>query len=263
MTRSRKFAAIACSALFFVACSSDHAVGQARRPPRAANQDTSSVPAACPTRPGRYTIDQMMALRPRIDSLVRTDAWSVGDGANAIMLDLQPGREHLAARMRREFGDAVEISIAGVPYCGSPALSRKCPDLPTSTPTPAGLHLTLHLRDHAMRAQDTNNASLIMKNDAATPLGWDTGQPLIASVVKPGTRHVVGTYAGGILGTGFASNVHDGESVAIPVIVGAARCDGGRGSTLPPGPYGIRAGIGPHEGPPVIFAPEVRIRITK
>ena len=65
----------------------------------------------------------------------------------------------------------------------------------------------------------------------------DTGDPLTASIVEPGTRHVVATVAGqgGIAGVGRDLT----PANHIGVLVGTARCDGGIGSAVPPGSYGV------------------------
>jgi hypothetical protein len=103
---------------------------------------------------------------------------------------------------------------------------------------------------------------LLVRNDNATPFSMDPGQPIIAALVTPGTRHVVGEYSGMVAGTGLGFSVHNGEQVSIPLVVSTDRCDGGVGSTVPPGVYGVRAGIGPNEGRATYLAPEVTITVT-
>jgi hypothetical protein len=113
-----------------------------------------------------------------------------------------------------------------------------------------------------MRGSDEFKADLVVRQDGATPLRMDPGQPLVAMIVKPGTHQVVGRYDGLIGGTGLGLVLHDGQETTIPTIVAPWRCDGGVGSTVPPGRYGVRAGIGPNEGPAAYLAPEVPLTIT-
>ena len=57
-------------------------------------------------------------------------------------------------------------------------------------------------------------------------------------------------------------DLRDGAELSLAVLVGLARCDGGPGSTLPAGTYGVRAGISRNEGPAEVLAPEVPIVVT-
>jgi hypothetical protein len=90
-----------------------------------------------------------------------------------------------------------------------------------------------------------------------------SGQPVVAALVEPGTRTVVGSFGGPVAGTGLAINLAAGQRLEIRVVVGTWRCDGELGSALPPGTYGVRAGIGPDGGSPVYLARGVRFRVTR
>jgi hypothetical protein len=186
----------------------------------------------------------------------------VGTRAHAIGVFLLPGREALAAALTARFKDAVQITVGNARYRCGPGQSRKCPDLSGSDRLPAGLHLTLTRVPSSMRATDEFKAELVVREDSTTPLRMDPGQPLVAMIVKPGTRTVVGRYDGQIAGTGLGLLLHDGQQVTIATIVAPWRCDGGVGSAVPPGRYGLRAGIGPNEGAAKYLAPEVPLTIT-
>jgi hypothetical protein len=159
--------------------------------------------------------------------MVKGNVSSVGTGAHAVVVNLLPGRESLAAAL------------------------------------PPGLHLTLNLGVSSMHATAFVNAQLVVREDSSTPLMMDPGQPLVAEVVRPGTRTVIGTYGGGIGGTGFGFSLHDGEQVKIGTVVGAWRWDGHPGSTLPPGRDGVRVGISRDERVVEYLAPEVPLTITR
>jgi hypothetical protein len=91
----------------------------------------------------------------------------------------------------------------------------------------------------------------------------DTGQPMQAVVVRPGTTHVVGVYSGGIAGTGYGPRLAPGRSSSVDVIGGTARCDGGYGSALPPGRYQVVALVMDERGTaPRYLTPPVSLTIT-
>jgi hypothetical protein len=186
----------------------------------------------------------------------------IGTGEHSIVVRLQPGREHLAAALEQRFHNALEITVGNAPYHCGIGTAPMCPAVTGTDQLRAGLHLTLELGVTTMRATDAITAYLVVRNDGHSPLGMDPGRPLVAMIVKPGTRVVVGEYRGPIAGTGIGLNLHDGQERAIDTIVGAARCDGQPGSTIPPGRYGVRAGISSNEGPATMLAPEVPITIT-
>jgi hypothetical protein len=187
----------------------------------------------------------------------------VGIGEHTIIVMLFPGREALAAQIEARFGNAVTITVGSTPYHCGDGNSTKCPPLQGNSNLPSGLHLTLKLGVATMHTTGSINAQLVVQEDSATPLAMDPGQPLVADIVRPGTRTVVASYGGGIAGTGLFLGLHDGQQKAIRTIVAAWRCDGHPGSTLPPGRYGVRVGISRNERTVEYLAPEVPLTITR
>jgi hypothetical protein len=222
---------------------------------------TTRPPESCPTPPGKYTQEQILAVRPQVQAMVEGNFLSVGNGANAVGVRLSPGREELAAQVLARFGDIVEIEVGETNYCGAPATSRRCDDVPGSDALPPGLSLTLRLKQASIRPTEDLSGELLIRNDSSTLFEMEPGKPLTANIVLPGTRTVVGTFSGGIAGTGYRVRLRNGETDRIGVIVGTTRCDGGVGSAIPPGQYAVRAGIGHNEGPPDYLAPEVPLTI--
>lgn len=219
------------------------------------------APASCPTPQGRYSEEMILAVRPEVEAMITENFHSVATFANAVHVDLLPGRERLAGMLLRRFGEVVEITVGGVAYCGRAGISPRCPDLPGSDALPPGLHLTLRLDRASIRSTDALAGELTVRNDAPTLFEMDPGQPLVASIVKSGTRTVVAHFTGSIVGTGLGLRLRQGEERTIRVIVGTSRCDGRRGSALSAGSYGVRAGIGPEEGLATLLAPEVFLMI--
>jgi hypothetical protein len=227
-----------------------------------ASPPAGGAPASCPTRLGKYTEEQILAARPQVEEMIGGNFSSVGNGASSVMVDLLPGREPLASKVLAQFGDIVEIEIGETVYCGGPGISRRCDDLPGTDALPPGVSLTLRLDKSSIKATEPLGGELEIRNDSPTLFEIDPGQPLTADIVRPGTRTVVGTYSGAIAGTGYNLRLRDGQSEKIDVFVGTSRCDGERGSALPPGRYGVRVGIGENEGPPGYLAPEVAVTIV-
>ena len=127
----------------------------------------------------------------------------VGIGEHTIIVMLFPGREALAAQIEARFGNAVTITVGSTPYHCGDGNSTKCPPLQGNSNLPSGLHLTLKLGVATMHTTGSINAQLVVQEDSATPLAMDPGQPLVADIVRPGTRTVVASYGGGIAGTGL------------------------------------------------------------
>jgi len=231
--------------------------------PPGALASSAPPPTRCPTDRRTYTYAQLTALQPAVARMVKGNFAGVGTGEHAIMVNLFLGREALAAKVEARFGTAVTITVGSTPYHCGDGNSTKCPALQGSSNLPPGLHLTLKLGVASMPATGSINGQLVVQEDSATPLSMDPGQPLVADIVRPGTRTVVGRYGGGIGGTGLGLNLHDGQQTAIPTIVAAWRCDGRPGSTLPPGTYGVRVGISRNERTVEYLAPEVPLTITR
>jgi len=216
----------------------------------------------CPPPTHQYTAQDLERLRPDVESMIDGAFYSVGDGLHTIDMDLFPGHEQLAAELERRFGDAVNIRMGTTRYCGGPGQSGRCADAQGATSLPRGLHLALTLENRTVSRSDPAAAgSLKVRYDGPGTFDLGPGRPIVAHLVKPGTRTVIGTYTGGTFGTGLAVHLSAGQEQTIDVIIGIARCDGGIGSALPPGTYVVRTPLGPDGGPPDYLAPEVALNI--
>ena len=128
---------------------------------------------------------------------------------------------------------------------------------------PKGLTLSLHLRSKTVRSGDPLGGTLVVGYSGASSFEMDTGQPIEAVVVRPGTHQVVGVYGGGIAGTGYAVRLDPGQRSQVTVIGGTARCDGAIGSALPAGQYQMLAVVMDETGkPPRYLAPPVTFTVT-
>jgi len=188
---------------------------------------------------------------------------SVGIGQDAVVVDLGPGQEAVAAQIEAKHGNEVQLTVGTTTFCHGPGLSTVCPSFESGSPPPHGLRLVLTLSQKSIEPTDALGATLTVTNEGPGTFMMDTGQPLVASIVTPGSLHVVGSFSGSVSGTGFGMDLPPGQSHSIPVIVGTSRCDGGRGSALPAGHYGVRVAIEPETQPPTprYLAPEVGLTV--
>ena len=182
-----------------------------------------------------------------------------------VFVGLMPGNEDLAQQLQQRFGRNIVLSVGLNRYDGAPTRSPRCGVLPEPTPAPVGLTVTLRTElDHSTITTGQNFEGKVLVAVTKGHLAMDTGQPLQAVVLEPGTRQVIGVYNGAIGGTGYAFDLSPGQSEGINFIGGTARCDGGIGSTLSPGEYQVTIRVAPETTPstPVFWAPPVAIRLT-
>jgi hypothetical protein len=172
---------------------------------------------------------------------------------------LTPGSEALADQIRARFGPAVQVFIGPDP--AKPTLG--CWPFLKSTKTPRGLQLSLHLDSAMVRAGGDFEGYLTISKHGPGNFVMDTGQPLVVQVVRPGTMQVLGTYTGGIAGTGYAQRISAGQSYRVNIVGGTSRCDGS-GSFLPAGKYQVIAQVMDETGvPPRYLTPPVPITVTR
>ena len=214
--------------------------------------------------PGTYSPAQLAATQQSLMRATAGQFLGVGIAEGTVDLTLMAGDEALAARIARTYGSEVTIGVGLTSYCGGPGLSPVCPPMPNGNLLPTGLSLTLVLQHTSIRSGALGSGDLVVHEGGPGTFTMDTGQPITAELVRPGTRKVVGTYDAGIGGTGYGPNLTAGQSEQVPVVWGAARCDGGIGSAVPPGRYEVLA-YAHHEerGPgPLYYAPGVSITVT-
>jgi hypothetical protein len=206
-----------------------------------------------------------MATQDKVDLGTPGQILGIGIGASTVEVRLMAGREALAARIAQMFGSKVSITVGLNSYCGGLARSPLCTSMPLGDPLPSGLTLKLVLNHGTIRTGDFGDATLTAHEDGPGSFQMDTGQPLVAQVVSPGTQKVVGTFDGGIAGTGYAPKIGPGQDETVPVIFGTTRCDGGLGSAMPPGHYDVVVYMHP-EGRgrgPVYYAPPVPVVVAR
>lgn len=204
-------------------------------------------------------------LRGELESL---RVLSISVGWEAVDIDMPPGQELLANDYIKRWGDALRVRMGGQLYipegCGPQPAPTRCADLTGLDPAVAGIALTVVPDTPTIPASETGRAQLVIRNIGSGRFTIDSGIPILGVLVLPGTNHVVGHWVGQLGGVGGGVDLAPGQEGAIPVMFGAARCDGQRGTALPPGEYGLRVGLtaeGPSGGP-VYLSPEAIIGVT-
>jgi len=181
-----------------------------------------------------------------------------------VLIGLAPGDEKLAHQVLADYAKNMAVTVGLTIYNGSPGRSPRCGGLTPSAPLPPGLRLELQLKHDSVRSGASFAATVIVSEHGPGDFSMDTGQPLSAVLVRPGTLQVVGIYGGGVGGTGYFTHLTPEEASTIPVVGGTARCDGGLGSALPPGSYQVLVRVAPegrHQSPAYLTPPEP-IRVT-
>jgi hypothetical protein len=174
-------------------------------------------------------------------SVELSDNQVVGYGieGSTVAVQLAPGQETVAARLLRQFGRQVALSVGDTNFCGRAGRSGVCSALPPPVGLAPGLHLDLRLARSTVRSGRSGKGKLVITNAGPGTFNVDTGQPLVGFVLHPGTRRVVATSVFAVGGTGFDARMRPKTTVSVPVVFGTGRCDGGVGSALPAGRYDV------------------------
>jgi hypothetical protein len=201
------------------------------------------------------------------DHLLATEKGNIQGGGpcpgGPVIVSLQPGREWLARQLDKTYGSKLAIFIGLTTWDGRPGRSPVCGALSQPAALPKGLGLSLHLDRPSVRSGSDFLGTVSIRELGPGRFSMDPGQPVEAVVVRTGTRKVVGVYSGVIGGTGYQVNLARGQSKTVAVIGGTARCDGGTGSALPAGTYGVMVQISNEgNGPsPGYLTPQVPLRV--
>jgi hypothetical protein len=182
-----------------------------------------------------------------------------------VLVGLAPGQEPLAHTLWVQYGKDVAITVGLTIYDGQPGRSPQCGVLKAPSPLPTGIHISLHLDSQTVRSGASFSGNVAIQESGPGSFNMDTGQPLQAVVVRPGTHQVIGVFTGAIGGTGYGHLLAPGQSESINVIGGTARCDGQLGSALPPGNYRVIVQVAPEVSPhsPAYLTPPVAVRVIR
>ena len=183
---------------------------------------------------------------------------------------LSPGDEAFAQQFVDRLGDAIRVHVGEVVYvgpgCGDPEASRTCSDLVDVDAAASGLTLTLTATTSMIEQRQTGEATLTIANNGANQFHTSFSLPAVTGVlVASGSRHVVGvtrTQPG--LGSGTIDLAPGQSASNVKVVFATRRCDGGVGSAVPPGTYGLRVALTSYgvTGPTSYVSPEITVTVT-
>jgi len=242
-----------------------HTTPAASQPPPIPPSSTELFDSCIGRKPTGLTTAQATRIINRVnviasDQLQMTAACPGGP----VLIGLHPGDEELAHQLLVDYGRNMAVMVGLTIYNGSPGRSPRCGRLTPSAALPLGLHLALQLQRKSVRSGGNFSGAVVVSEHGQGSFSMETGQPLVAVLVRPGTLQVVGIDSEVIAGGGDLTQVTPGETSTIPVVGGTARCDGGLGSALPPGAYQIIVLVAP-EGRhpyPAYLTPPRPIRVT-
>jgi hypothetical protein len=202
-----------------------------------------------------------------VNHLVATEEGNIQSGGpcpgGPVTISLVPGREWLARQLEATYGSKLAIFIGLTTWDGRPGRAPDCGALPQPTALPRGLRLSLQLAGASVISGSDFSGIVRITETGPGLFSMDAGQPVQAVVVRTGTQKVVGVDSGAIGGTGYMVKLARGQSTTVAVVGGTARCDGGTGSALPAGTYGVMVQISSEDpGPsPDYLTPQVRLRV--
>jgi hypothetical protein len=165
---------------------------------------------------------------------------SIGQGNDSVVIHLPAHEEQLASELVDRFGDIVSLTVGNFGYPLSPEtaeVSGACAADLTGPTDLDGLTATLEFDEPSAQAGDELSGTVTVTNTGPGPASFESGSPLVASIVRPGTSTVVAAYDGAIAGMGDGATLQPGESHSISVVGGFASCEPSLGYTLPPGQY--------------------------
>jgi hypothetical protein len=154
-------------------------------------------------------------------------------------VQLKPGREWLARELQAQYGPKLAIFVGLTAWHREPGRSPVCGDLPAVPVLRQRVSLALRLQSYVVGSGSDFTGTVTLTNHEQSRFATNIGQPLEAVILRAGVRRVVGVYADGIGGTGLLVSLAPGGLERVTVIGGTARCDGGTGSALPAGQYGV------------------------
>ncbi len=169
----------------------------------------------------------------------------VGRGASAVNVTLEADGEALAAELVEMYGAAVEVSVGLFPYpmpaelAASLEVADACAAGIAGPTDMNGLVAEPRLDSGTLAAGDGTEGRVVFTNTGAGDVSFETGDPLVGVVVRPGTTEIVGTYSGDIAGVGAGGVLAPRETLEVGLLVGTTSCIPAHGYVLPPGEYEV------------------------
>ena len=182
-------------------------------------------------------------MRSAIESRFRSDGESplssIGDGDNCVVVRLIPDAMLIAEELKREFGNAVSITVGFKPF---PVGSVNFGPVPLEPSGAArwwsAMRVTCEVATALIPPGDSATGKLVILNrgsvkvnfSAAVSVGW---------LCAPGTLDVVGGYSGAIAAGMRAIELDAGEVTSLNFVVGTASCEANDHYVVESGTYDV------------------------
>jgi hypothetical protein len=171
-----------------------------------------------------------------------------GIGRGRLRLTLGADQEALAATLLEEFGDAIDLKVGAFAFpmppesTDRPSILR--PDVPPITLEGVDVSLTDGVK---VASGGVAHGSLEFSNHGAVEVILDTNGVITARILDPSTLDVVGGFVGAQTMPLFKFVIAPGETVTVPLLVGAASFTKSLGYTVPPGEWMLDAIVNVHD----------------
>ena len=194
---------------------------------------------------------ELYAIQDDVVAMAGEYMQGAGSSSDTVGVSLRADGEAVAAEIAAKYGDLVTITVGALSYPDRTTGGfGVCNDLVPPPPTgPTALVATLQPIGSPVTSGHDFEAVVTVTNTGDDVVTFESGSPLTALVLKPGTEEVVGIYTGGISGVGVGAELGPGESIDIDVVGGTASCVPDLGYALPPGDYEVRVAVDQYEYP--------------
>jgi len=164
------------------------------------------------------------------------------EGAPPYFIELAAWAEEAAARLDRQFGDGVHLTVGALPY--PPGRAPRWPRRPRPEPAPllAADEAEAELDGPAVvRSGHELRHGLLISDRSGAGLAIATTGQVTGSVVDLATGDVVGGFTGWVHSVLVTFRVPPGGTERIPLLIGTASTTERLGYAVPPGDWGVQA----------------------
>lgn len=155
---------------------------------------------------------------------------SAGAGPLGVDVTLRPDQQTLADELLVRYGDLVVVTLGLWPYPkGSRPVSdialRACAGAAVGGPTVLdGLRARATPQPATVASGEEFGGTVVITNEGTVPASFQSGDPLVGYLVRPGTDAVVGISTMGIAGVGAGGTLAPGESHELHLQAGTTSC---------------------------------------
>jgi len=172
----------------------------------------------------------------------------MGQQRDTIHIALRADQEALAAALRTTYGDAVELTVGNFTFPLN--LEPRGDDLERHAVTSDSdevsfpdLQITLQLDSPTVVAGMDGQGTVVLRNVGTTAIAFDSGEPLVGSIVRPMSNDAVGGFCGAIAGVGRRIHLAPGDEATLGFIFGTASSIRAMGYCVAPGDYVVKVRI--------------------